>query len=243
MLQRSNLPPPPALKELGEIALFLDFDGTLVGIASGPDAIAVPERLGKSLEELARRLDGALAIVTGRSIDNLISFLGDVSVHLAGSHGGHVLSAEGAVLRETTGLPGEVKDGLADYAKRAGILYEKKTHGAALHYRAKPEAEAEVRRFAEDLAGQHQLATKSGKCVIEIVRPGIDKGGAVELLAGREPFAGKTAIFVGDDVTDEDGFVACNQLGGFGIQIGQRTPTQARYRLSSVGDLHEWLQI
>lgn len=246
METRTSLPAPPSLASLlaeRPLALFLDFDGTLVEIAAGPDAIAVPERLGAALHRLATRLGGALALVTGRGIDNLQSFLGPLPLHLAGSHGGHVLAPCGTVLREAEPLPAPVAEALDDFARTNGLLYERKAHGGALHYRARPELEEEAHSFASDLASGHGLATKSGKCVIELVWPGADKGGAVDLLAGRPPFAGTRPVFIGDDVTDEDGFAACARLGGFGIAVGERASSAARYSLAKVKDVHAWLEL
>lgn len=242
----SRLPAPPALADLladGPTALFLDFDGTLVEIAPGPDAIAVPTGLAAGLERLAAPLGGALALVTGRGIDNLQSHLGPLALHLAGSHGGHVLTPCGTPLREAAPLPAPVAEALGNFASDKGLLYERKAHGAALHYRARPELEADAHSFANDLAAAHGLATKTGKCVIELVWPGADKGGAVELLSLQAPFAGARPVFLGDDVTDEDGFAACARLGGFGIAVGDRPSAAACYSLASVKDVHAWLEL
>jgi len=241
-----RLPQPPPLASLlaeGRVALFLDFDGTLVDIAAGPDTILVPEHLAGGLERLSDRLGGALALVTGRSIDNLRQFLGPLRLHLAGSHGGHVLAPGENALREGEPLPRPVTDALAGFAAAFGLLYERKAHGGALHYRARPELEEEAHSFAGGLAEAHGLATKSGKCVIELVWPGADKGGAVDLLCRQPPFAGAMPVFIGDDVTDEDGFAACTGLGGFGIAVGERPCASARYSLASVKDVHFWLDL
>ncbi len=246
MKAQNGLPAPPPLQGLlagSPIALFLDFDGTLVEIASGPDAISVPEQLGKMLENLEVRLDGALAVVSGRSIDSLGKFLGPVAIYLAGSHGGQVLAPNGDVLREAQALPGHVTEALDRFSRKNGLLYERKAHGAALHFRAKPELARHAQTFVEALAEEHGLVVKIGKCVTEILRPGVDKGGAVELLCVQAPFARTIPIFVGDDVTDEDGFEACNRLGGFAIMVGDRDVTAARYRLANVGEVHAWLNL
>lgn len=243
---RPRLPAPPPLAGLladCRVALFLDFDGTLVEIAEGPDAIAVPHGLADGLQRLAARLDGALALVSGRSIANLTDFLGPLPLHLAGSHGGHVLGPNGTPLREAAPLPAPVVEALGAFAQDNQLLHERKPHGGALHYRARPDLEGDARRFADTLASEHGLATKSGKCVIELVWPGADKGGAVELLTARPPFAGAIPVFVGDDVTDEDGFAACARLGGFGIAVGERESAAARYSLATVKDVHAWLEL
>lgn len=244
METRPRLPAPPRLSDLlaeGPLALFLDFDGTLVEIAAGPEAIAVPAALGARLERLAARLDGALALVSGRSIDNIERHLGPLPLHLAGSHGGHVRAPCGRTLREAAPLPAAAAEALAAFAQEHGLLHERKAHGGALHYRARPDLEAATHRFAEALAAGHGLATRPGKCVIELVWPGADKGGAVNLMAERAPFAGRRPVFIGDDITDEDGFAASARLGGFGIAVGERPSASARHHLADVREVHAWL--
>lgn len=246
METRLCLPAPPPLSALldhGPIALFLDFDGTLVEIASGPDAITVPIRLGAGLQQLCSRLGGALALVSGRGIDNLQSFLGPLPLHMAGSHGAHVLAPSGASLRDARPLPVPVSDALRNFARDNGLLFEPKAHGGALHFRSRPELAANTHRFANALAAQHGLATKQGKSVVELVWPGADKGGAVNLLASEPAFAGKRPVFIGDDVTDEDGFAACTRLGGFGIAVGERPSAGASHSLASIKDVHAWLEL
>lgn len=237
---------PPALESLetrGPLALFLDFDGTLVEIASEPDLIEIPEGLNERLRALAAKLDGALALVTGRSVDNLTGLIGATGLHVAGSHGGHVVGPNGDAMRVPRPLPSEVAEDIQAFADEHGLLHERKSHGAALHFRARLELEHVTRSFAETLARRHGLATKAGKAVVEIIGQGIDKGSAVQLLASRAPFRGRTPIFIGDDITDEDGFAACDQLGGFGIRVGQCVPTAAHYGFGSVEDVYAWLNL
>lgn len=246
METRLCLPAPPslaALLEQGPIALFLDFDGTLIEIAVGPDAIKVPSGLGTGLQRLGARLGGALALVSGRGIDNLRSFLGPLPLHLAGSHGAHVVHPGGKILRDAKPLPTLVSDALRQFARDNGLLFEPKAHGGALHFRSRPGLVTGTHRFADALAQQHGLATKRGKSVIELVWPGADKGGAVDLLASEPAFVGKRPVFIGDDVTDEDGFAACVRLGGFGITVGERSSAAANHSLASVKDVHAWLEL
>ena len=129
------------------------------------------------------------------------------------------------------------------FADEAGLLYEHKAHGAALHYRTQPGLEGRAHDFAAELAKTHGLAIKAGKCVVELVWPGADKGGAVDLFMAQSAFAGATPVFIGDDVTDEDGFAACQHHGGFGIAVGERPSAGARYSLETVKDVHAWLEI
>lgn len=243
---RYHLAAPNSLTSLlakGRVALFLDFDGTLIEIAEKPDAVTVARQLPASLSCLSERLGGALGLVTGRSIDDLVRLLDHPLVYLAGSHGGDVRAPDGVTLRKGKPLPLPVAKALEDFAKASGLLYERKAHGGALHYRAHPDLEHSAHEYAAGLAEAHGLAIKSGKCVVELVWPGADKGGAVELLMLQPDFAGALPIFVGDDVTDEDGFAACQRLGGFGIAVGDRPSSAARFSLATVKDVFAWLEI
>lgn len=238
--------PPPRLRELGEaqaIALFLDFDGTLVEIAERPGDIAVPHALGSRLAALSARLGGRLALVSGRAIEDLEKHCGPLAIACAGSHGGALRSAEGASLRQSSPLPPAVLAEIADWARASGADHEAKPHGAALHSRARPELEEACALFLGGLAQRHGLAVKRGKKVAELVRPGADKGEAVRRFMAAAPFAGARPIFVGDDVTDEDGFAACAQLGGFGIIVGERRSPTARFALANTAAVIEWMDL
>lgn len=242
-----TLPPPPSLSQLcevGPVALFLDFDGTLIEIASGPDAINVPDNLPSRFASLAARLEGRLALVSGRGLDNINHHVGPLTIARAGSHGADRVLADDSVLGEPAQpLSPNVVEALSDLAKEHGALFERKAHGGALHYRPNPEKGEAIGVAAEAIAKAHCLIAKRGKCVIELVRPGADKCGAVAAFMNVAPFAGSMPVFVGDDVTDEDGFSAAEKLGGFGIAVGEREPQNARYHLPQVKDVHEWLNL
>lgn len=232
----TSLPAPPAPSDLlarGRVAVFCDFDGTIVAIADNPGAIVVAPGLGARLAALAERLGGALAVVSGRSVDDLQCLLGPAAIHWAGSHGAEARTAAGGTLPAARALPDAVVEALAGFAAAEGLPHEAKAHGAALRCRTRP-ALAEI-------AKAHGLAIKPGKCVIELVWPGADNGRAVEARAEWAPFAGAMPVFLGDDVTDEDGFAACSKRGGSGVAAGERSSAGARYGLGSVGEVHEWL--
>ena len=215
------------------LALFLDFDGTLVDIAATPEAIQVPDDLSRRLHDLADRLDGRLALISGRSLDDVERYLPRLHIARAGSHGIDRRRADGGALdSEPQAFPAEVQARLSEFAAAAGFTLETKPHGGALHYRSRPELEDEGLQFAQKLAAAHALKVKRGKCVIELVRPGADKGGAVRAFMADPAFAGSLPVFIGDDVTDEDGFAAVGEFGGAGILIGDRTPTLAQYQLA-----------
>ena len=156
MHPRSPSGPPPALRSLlaeERIALFLDFDGTLVPLAPGPDVIRPLPDLGKRLARLAARVEGRCALISGRAITDIESHIGPVSFAAAGSHGADIRDGMGSVLGDAAqGLPREIEQKLRDFAAREGIDYEHKPHGGALHYRSHPDAGEAARQFARTLA-------------------------------------------------------------------------------------------
>ncbi len=243
----AKLPDPPTLASLRDadsISLFIDFDGTLVPIAPRPDAIEVPDQLAARLSALADRMDGRVALVSGRALSDLEDHCGVLEVARAGSHGASRLHADGKRLGEAPSpLPDVVIAALRHFAAQNGLLYEGKTHGGALHYRSAPKLEDGARAFVSELAANNALAVKFGKGVAELVRPGADKAGAVSAFMAETPFRNSRPIFIGDDVTDEDGFFASAQFGGFGIAVGERTSVAAKYHLDTVAAVHQWLQL
>lgn len=244
MASNPALEPPPPLADLQRPALFLDFDGTLVDIAATPDDIRVPADLPARVAALAKRLEGRFALVSGRALDDIEGHLGAMAYCRAGSHGIDCRRADGSQLgAELEPLPGPVVASLLAFAEERDLRYESKAHGGALHYRAHPEAGGPARVFAERLAARHGLDVKSGKSVVELVWPGADKGGAVRAFLRERQFAGATPVFVGDDLTDEDGFAAAAAAGGFGVIVGERLDTLARYRLANVREVHRWLEL
>ena len=246
MVESAATGSPPPLSDLGAdrpFALFLDFDGTLIELAPTPEAIVVPADLAVRLEALAARIQGRLALVSGRSVENIVSHLGPFNIPVAGSHGAELFGTGGQRIGPPPeALPQAVEQAFLAYvAQFEGLEYEAKSHGAALHYRAVPDCEAATRAFAQKIAGLHGLNVKYGKCVVEIVRKGADKGDAVRAFMQERAFFDAMPVFVGDDLTDEDGFRAAAELGGFGVVVGEKKDTLASYRLLSPTGVHEWL--
>jgi trehalose 6-phosphate phosphatase len=233
--------PPAALLE--GAALFLDFDGTLVDLADTPDAVSVSPHLPRLLEKLSERLDGRLAIVSGRSIESLETHLDCAGRAVAGSHGLEIRFADG------TAIPVARPKGLDrayEYAREVadtfpGILVERKPAGVAVHYRQVPEAAAHVLAALESRAAAIGFQVQTGKMLVELRPTGIDKGSAVRVFMSRPPFRGATPVFIGDDLTDEDAFEAAVALGGTGILVGQDRPTAAAWRLNDVAAVADWL--
>ncbi|AZS21878.1 MULTISPECIES: trehalose-phosphatase [unclassified Caulobacter] len=241
--ESANLPTPP-----GDLprraALFLDLDGTLAPIMPRPDDVG-PDPARARLLSLAReRLNGRVAVVSGRSLPDLDHILSRGVPAIGAVHGLVRRSADGIVttLEPHPGLE-DARRILGELAHcDRGLLFEDKALSVALHYRNAPNAAEAVIEAAERLSRATGLILQLGDMVAELRTPGADKGAAVAAFLREPPFLGATPIFVGDDLTDEDGFAAAERLGGFGVLVGEPRPTTARYRLSDTRDVSRWLQ-
>ena len=232
--------PPPI--SLSDTALFLDFDGTLADIASRPEAVQVPPALIALLQRLAERLDGALAIVSGRRLADLDHFLAPLKLPAAAEHGalrrlssGRLSELHPPDLGHVTAVAEEL---MSHYP---GLRMERKTSAVALHYRQRPSLEhtclAAMAAACERTPGTELLR---GKCVVEVKPMGVDKGLAMASFMKEAPFAGRLPWFAGDDLTDEPGFSWVQQAGGSAVKVGQGA-TAAQHRCDSPAALHQWL--
>lgn len=224
-------------------ALLLDIDGTLLDMARTPDSVKVPRDLVRALEALTRRLSGALAFVSGRSLASIDRLFGPFRPAAIGAHGGEMRAADGSISRSQP-LPDTVRQvftGLADNIP--GLLLEDKGSALALHYRLAPEALPVLTSAMEKhtkLFEAEKLHVLHGKAVIEARRLGVDKGSAVESLVRQKPFAGRTIVFGGDDTTDEDVFRILPRLGGHGFSVGRKFPG-AQHHFASPRAVRAWL--
>lgn len=232
-------PPPNAL--LNGASLFLDFDGTLVEIADRPDAVCVDAALKRLVRVLAERMDGRIALVSGRGVEEVDALFRGVDFPIAGSHGAQLRRA-GSM--EGPGRPAvldEVLDRVRAFASsKPGLIVEAKPLGVGLHFRGAPDAEAACRAFVEVLAQATGLTFQEGKMVFELRAAG-DKGRAIAALMALSPFAGTRPVFLGDDLTDEPGFELAARMGGAGILVGPARTSNAAYRLPDVAAVRRWL--
>ncbi len=224
-------------------ALFLDFDGTLVDLADQPEAVIVPSGLIGTLHTLTDYLDGALALISGRPIEQIDSFLKPLRLPVAGVHGTERRSAGGDIALLATHPLQRVEEAAAALASRYPLLrLENKRGSLALHYRQAPELETlclqTMQAAVEESPG---LTLLRGKMVVEAKPGGASKGHAIEAFLQEPPFAGRTPVFVGDDFTDEVGFATVQRLRGLGVKVGEG-PSVARHRLESPAALRYQLQ-
>lgn len=239
--QRGGLLPPPALAA-GD-ALFLDFDGTLVDLAPTPDSIDVNPGLIGLLRQVQQRQQGALAIISGRELDSIDRWLAPLTLPAAGIHGAERRDAAGVTTRAAGDRFAEAAQALAPLvAQHPGLQLEPKRAALALHYRLAPELQPLCLQAMQALLLRWPgLKLLQGKCVLELLPQGIGKGEAVRQFMQTPPFAGRRAVFVGDDVTDEAGFEAVLQQGGIAIKVGAG-PSVAPYRLDNTLAVRQWLQ-
>ena len=203
----------------------------------GPDA-----RRAALLDDLSRALDGRLAVVSGRALEDLDRILEGRINAIAAVHGLVRRGARGLDRAKPHPDLDHARDVLRDLARSdKGLLFEDKTLSVALHYRNVPSAADAVIEAAERLAQSSDLVLQLGDMVAELRTPGQDKGKSVSAFLREAPFDGATPVFVGDDLTDEDGFAAAERLGGYGVLVGPLRPTQATYRLNDFGAVLDWL--
>lgn len=234
----------PIISDLRASALFLDLDGTLANIVDEPAKVDVSRQTLDALASLHGMLGGALAIVSGRTLEDIDRLLSPLLLPLAGVHGTLRRSSDGRLHTNDVddGIFREVLNELGDrLGTEKGILVEPKPGAVAIHYRARPDLEARCHEVLNAIVdGNTGLRLQHGKMVAEILSGSINKGAAISAFLSEAPFAGRTPIFVGDDVTDESGFATVNDFGGISIKIGAGE-TVARYRIETRAQFHDWL--
>jgi trehalose 6-phosphate phosphatase len=228
------------------LAIFTDFDGTLVEIAETPDAIEVPDALPDQLQQASLDFDHAFAVITGREIADIDRYLSPLQLPIAGAHGAQRRRADGTI-QEVDATVSEAADEIAaDLAPlveaHSDLIIEAKDGAVALHFRQAPELEqACLVAMREAVAIHPDFSLVEGKMVIEARPTGFDKGSALRAFMQEEPFVGRIPVFIGDDTTDEDAFRVAQELGGIGIKLGPGE-TVARMRIADVASVHALLK-
>ncbi len=226
-------------------ALFLDVDGTILHLRDTPDSVSASASLLDLLEAISSRLDGAVALVSGRSIDNLDTLFSPHRLPTAGLHGLERRNANGSVHRIPA--PEALDELRPPLLKLAGsstkVILEDKGHALAVHYRLAPDMAEEIKSQVEELVRPYvaDLHVMHGKMVSEIKPWTADKGSAIRDFMAEVPFKGRIPVFVGDDTTDEDGFAYVNELGGHSVRVGTSESTAAHHILTGVDEVISWL--
>lgn len=233
---------PPAR----DMVLFLDIDGTLLDFAATPSDVIVPAKLIDDLMDLRLVLDDALAFVSGRILEDVDSLFAPLRMPGAFSHGGEFRYPDFRIIRKPASSERvciAVDKASVWSRQHAGILVENKGDALALHYRNAPTKESLVRQHARELlqllGGDYHLL--EGNAVVEIKPGDRSKGHAICELLKRPQWSDRVPVFVGDDVTDEDGFKVVNAMGGLSIKVGEGD-TQATGRLPGPHAVRQWLR-
>jgi trehalose 6-phosphate phosphatase len=208
-------------------ALFLDVDGTLIDFGPAPDDVEADAATLKFLQDASDTLNGALALISGRSLAQLDALFGYARFPAAGLHGLERRDAQRRLhVHPTESLPHSLVNELAEIAERhPGVLLEDKGRAVALHYRQAASLHEMLEREVHALARRHggnDLHVQPGAYVLELKPSGITKAHAIEAFMQEPPFAGRTPLFAGDDLTDLHGFDAVERLGGVSIAVGPR---------------------
>lgn len=233
--------PRPEHIDLSKVSLFLDLDGTLAPLMPRPDEVRPDSRRTQALSQALEAASGRLAVVSGRDISTIDYILERAVPAVAGVHGLQRRTATGERL-DAAAHPA-LKGVAETFAARTipGMIIEDKGLSIAVHYRQAPEAKDDIIGLAEVLAETHGLKLQAGHAVIELRTPGADKGDAIRAFMDEPPFQGYQPVFVGDDLTDEVGFVIVRQLGGFGVKVGGGV-SDADFGLSDPGEVLDWLE-
>lgn len=238
-----SLPPPKPLR-LAESALFLDLDGTLAPIVARPQDVGPDPRRTRLLERLGERLEGRLAVITGRTLEDVDRILEGRITCVSAIHGLVRRDAHGGLHAPPPhpGLKPAVRELKAFAARDAGLIVEEKGASVALHFRLARARAAEARVLARRIADETGLSLQEGDMVEELRPPGATKGDGIIAFMEHPPFKGACPVFAGDDITDEHGFEAVARLGGFGVLVGRPRATHARFGLRNVEDVLAWLE-
>jgi len=235
----SSLVVPVSLRDH---ALFLDFDGTLAPLQNDPDSVALPEFGAKTLLDLHARLDGALALISGRDIRDL-SLRTPNALRRAGGHGLDICEPGDAPPirseRVSADLLGRTEEIVTEFE---GVRIEEKGPVLAIHFRQNPGVESALLSRLTHLATTVDgYKAQHGKMVIELKPERANKGIAIRQMMQLSDFVGRTPIMVGDDTTDEDAMRVAAELGGFGVKVGTG-PTVAEYRIANTELVWDWLR-
>jgi trehalose 6-phosphate phosphatase len=233
-------------RDFGRLALLLDVDGTLLDIAPTPQEVVVPRELPGTLSRVRDRLEGALALVSGRMISEIDNFFAPLQLAAVGGHGAEIRpTAAGPIIAgRATPIDAEFKQQLKDIAlSHPGVLVEDKGYSLALHYRKVPKQGVALIhdvKHAHQAWGDQSIELLFGKAVLELKFAGFNKGSAVRQLMTYPPFARRAPIFIGDDHTDEDAFKVMPEFNGQAMSVGRKLPGIDKY-FECPADVRHWL--
>lgn len=234
-----------ALGDAERLSLFLDIDGTLLGIAPTPDAVHVPAKLVQVLEQVVVGLDGAVAVLTGRRIADADRLLAPLKLVAGGVHGTELRSEHGGEMQMLAAqiIPEFVDEVGRVSALAPGILVEQKGAGMAVHYRSAPDAGptliAELARIVANPA--YGMSLRPGRMVVELLPQSFSKATALKWLSERPPFKGRVPVMIGDDCGDEPALELAERMGGLGLRVAGEHFPRSTADFDGVDGVRAWL--
>jgi trehalose 6-phosphate phosphatase len=237
---------PPLHRIADHCAVFLDFDGTLTNLERRPDQVVGDGCLLYLLDDLYVATAGAMAIMSGRSLDDMDALLAPLRLPLAGIHGAQRRRADGSI--EKCAIPSTVvwqtRMALRMRLRRyEGLFIEDKGSAFAVHYRGAlalslTRLRADLEALASASRGVFEVVP--GRDVFELQPRGCDKGAALKSFMSEAPFEGRFPIFIGDDQTDRAAFDAVARVNGMGISVG--SGVSAPWWLPDPAGVRAWLR-
>lgn len=225
-----------------DMALFLDFDGTLAPLQDNPDAVFMPHSAALLIRHCARKLSGALAVISGRDIEDLTRRTPD-NIWRMGNHGLYAMPPGSQIVPKKATLPKNMIEDMKDLVlSLPGTRLEEKGPTAALHFRAVQNlGPACISGLKKIVARYEGYKTQTGNNIVEVKLYAADKGEALARQMQRADFSGRRPVMIGDDTTDEDAILRAQKLGGIGIRVGQGK-SAARFRVNRVEDVYKLLE-
>ena len=232
-------------KDIQQVSLFLDVDGTLYDIENSPSLIKPCFRLQKKLHTIRNRLGGALGLISGRSLNDLDRIFGNSKIPVAGNHGSQLRDA--LRTKEHQADTGNIKE-IADKIKailngQKDFEIENKGSSLTVHFRNSTIDRKEINKIIIELVKHEpKLTFLKGKEVLEVKPLSHNKGTAISYFMRTKPFIKRRPIFIGDDVSDEDGFETVNKKGGLSVRVGNNKRSKANFFLPNVKSVHEMMK-
>ena len=234
-------PPPPSL----DWCLFLDVDGTLIELTDAPSQTSADAEIKSLLQEISERLGGAVALISGRKIATLDQLFAPLELPAAGLHGVERRRVDG-VIQGASFVDSQLEPARAALKSlvdaHPGTLLEDKERTIAVHFRTAPQFAEAMRDGVIEIAkslGRH-YHIQGGQMMFEIKPRGFSKATAIQSFMKESPFRGRRPVFIGDDLTDRDGFAMVESQGGLSIGVGERH-VQGQYYLANVPAVRAWL--
>ncbi|MFV5362623.1 trehalose-phosphatase [Acinetobacter oleivorans] len=223
--------------------LFLDIDGTLAPFQINPEQSFIPNTTLETIKKIIK-LNIPVIAVTGRDVDTACELLQPIEIPVAGLHGLDIYFGSDNYIRpdlSSINFKKLKQDIIKSCEKYPELLIEDKGYSIALHYRKNPNLENVAINIMHQINPDYpQLKINHGKFVVELIPNQADKGKAIQTILNHLNLPSVVPIFIGDDLTDESGFIFINQHAGLTIKVGSGE-TQAKYRLKDIDNVANFL--